>query len=48
MPPAMPSVLLGWSLKVGSKRVVPTKENLDALSWSQQITCLTTYQLVGR
>jgi hypothetical protein len=37
MPPAMPSVLLDWSLKVGSERVVPTEENLDALSWSQQI-----------
>jgi|SRR5262245_14449745 hypothetical protein len=37
MPPAMPSVLLDWSLKVGSERVVPTDENLDALSWSQQI-----------
>jgi hypothetical protein len=38
MPPAMPSVVLGWSFKVGSNRVVPTEENLDALSWSQQIT----------
>jgi hypothetical protein len=33
MLPAMPSVLLGWFFKVGSKCVVPTPENLDVLSW---------------
>src|SRR5262245_17268848 len=37
MPPAMPNALLGWSFKVGRKRVVPNEENLDPLSWSQQI-----------